>query len=73
MVCLGFKPGAAGWYSKTNPLNYGSTPMRSIHLVACVKVALGDEDELSALCKDVDIYPFCISLSYAKYLTEEII
>ena len=27
MVCLGFKPGAAGWKAQTNPLNYGGTPL----------------------------------------------
>ena len=26
MVCLGFKPGAAGWNVQTNPLSYGGTP-----------------------------------------------
>ena len=26
MVCLGFKPGAAGWNARTNPLSYGGTP-----------------------------------------------
>ena len=26
MVCLGFKPGAAGWKVQTNPLSYGGTP-----------------------------------------------
>ena len=26
MVCLGFKPGAAGWKAYTNPLSYDSTP-----------------------------------------------
>ena len=26
MVCLGLKPGAAGWYLKSNPLSYGDTP-----------------------------------------------
>ena len=25
-VCLGLKPGAAGWKSQPNPLNYGGTP-----------------------------------------------
>ena len=25
MVCLGFKPEAAGWKAQTNPLSYGST------------------------------------------------
>ena len=26
MVCLGFKPGAAGWKAQMNPLSYGGTP-----------------------------------------------
>ena len=26
MVCLGFKPGAAGWQAKTKPWSYGGTP-----------------------------------------------
>ena len=26
MVCLGFEPGAAGWYSKTNALGYSGNP-----------------------------------------------
>ena len=26
MVCLGFKPGAAGWKARMNPLSYGGTP-----------------------------------------------
>ena len=26
MVCLGFKPGAAGWKAQTDPLSYGGTP-----------------------------------------------
>ena len=26
MVCLGLKPGAAGWKAQTNPLSYGGTP-----------------------------------------------
>ena len=26
MVCLGFKPGVAGWKAQTNPLSYGGTP-----------------------------------------------
>ena len=26
MVCLGLKPGAAGWKVQTNPLSYGGTP-----------------------------------------------
>ena len=25
MVCLGLKPGAAGWKAQTNPLSYGGT------------------------------------------------
>ena len=25
MVCLGLKPGAAGWKAQMNPLTYGST------------------------------------------------
>ena len=25
-MCLGFKPGAAGWKARTNPLSYGGTP-----------------------------------------------
>ena len=27
IVCLGLKPGAAGWKGQTNPRSYGSTPM----------------------------------------------
>ena len=27
MVCLGLKPGAAGWKAQTNPLSYGGTPV----------------------------------------------
>ena len=27
MVCLGFKPGAAGWKAQTNPLSYSDTPL----------------------------------------------
>ena len=27
MVCLGLKPGAAGWKVQTNPLSYSGTPM----------------------------------------------
>ena len=27
MVCLGLKPGAAGWQVQTNPLSYGGTPL----------------------------------------------
>ena len=27
MVCMGLKPGAAGWKVQTNPLSYGSIPM----------------------------------------------
>ena len=26
MVCLGLKPGAAGWKAQTNPLSYSGTP-----------------------------------------------
>ena len=26
MVCLGLKPGAAGWKAQTNLLNYGAPP-----------------------------------------------
>ena len=26
MVCLGFKPRAAGWKAQTDPLSYGGTP-----------------------------------------------
>ena len=26
MVCLGLKPGVAGWKAQTNPLSYGGTP-----------------------------------------------
>ena len=26
MVCLGFKPGAAGWKAQMNPLSYSGTP-----------------------------------------------
>ena len=26
MVCLGLKPGAAGWKNHTNPMSYGCTP-----------------------------------------------
>ena len=26
MVCLGFKPGVAGWKAQTNPLSYGGIP-----------------------------------------------
>ena len=26
MVCLGLKPGAAGWKAQTNPLSYGGIP-----------------------------------------------
>ena len=26
MVCLGLKPGVAGWKAQTNPLSYGSIP-----------------------------------------------
>ena len=26
MVCLGFKPGVAGWKAQTNPLSYDCTP-----------------------------------------------
>ena len=26
MLCLGLKPGAAGWKAQTNPLSYGGTP-----------------------------------------------
>ena len=28
MVCLGFKPGVAGWKAQTNPLSYGGTPFQ---------------------------------------------
>ena len=30
MVCLGLKPGAAGWKAQTNPLSYGGTPSKII-------------------------------------------
>ena len=30
MVCLGLKPGAAGWKVQTNPLSYGGTPRKEI-------------------------------------------
>ena len=30
MVCLGFKPGVAGWKAQTNPLSYCGTPMLDI-------------------------------------------
>ena len=26
-MCLGLKPGAAGWKAQTNPLSYGGTPV----------------------------------------------
>ena len=28
MECLGVEPGAAWWKAQTNPLSYGSTPMK---------------------------------------------
>ena len=30
MVCLGFKPRAAGWKAQTNPLSYGGTPNKQM-------------------------------------------
>ena len=30
MVCLGFKPMAAGWKAQMNPLSYGGTPTKII-------------------------------------------
>ena len=49
MVCLGFKPGAAGWKARTNPLRYGGTPfwvnlcrlfvLREKYLFSCVPSA----------------------------------
>ena len=30
MVCLGVKPGVAGWKAQTNPLSYGGTPIFQI-------------------------------------------
>ena len=48
MVCLGVKPGVAGWKAQTNPLSYGGTPITSFlplksfghyfNLVATVKL-----------------------------------
>ena len=32
MVCLGFKPRAAGWKVQTDPLSYGGTPSWSTNL-----------------------------------------
>ena len=31
MVCLGFKPGAAGWKARTNPLSYPGTRLFILH------------------------------------------
>ena len=40
MVCLGFKPGVAGWKARTNPLSYGGgTPIFTI-VVSAVTVYL---------------------------------
>ena len=33
MVCLGIKPGAAGWKAQTNPLSYGGTPKRWLFIL----------------------------------------
>ena len=30
MVCLGLKPGAAGWKAQTNPLSYSGTPITKV-------------------------------------------
>ena len=30
MVCLGFEPGAEGWYAQTKPRSYGGHPQFSI-------------------------------------------
>ena len=32
MVCLGVKPGPAGWKAQTNPLSYGGTPIVELFL-----------------------------------------
>ena len=39
MVCLGLKPGMAGWKAQTNPLSYGGTPSkRKKYMVRVVSV-----------------------------------
>ena len=53
MVCLGLKPGAAGWKARTNPLSYGSTHL-SKYLVSdlnafFVKLLLQQEASLRSI------------------------
>ena len=33
MVCLGLKPGMAGWKAQTNPLSYGSAPFLNLNFI----------------------------------------
>ena len=41
MVCLGLKPGAAGWKAKMNPLSYGGIPYDvDVDVCLCVLVTL---------------------------------
>ena len=40
MVCLGLKPGVAGWKAQTNALSYGGTPINHLGtLSTSVKIA----------------------------------
>ena len=40
MVCLGFKPGAAGWKVQMNPLSYGVTPLQSFFQILILALGI---------------------------------
>ena len=40
MVCLGFKPGAAGWKVQMNPLSYGGTPLQSFFQILILALGI---------------------------------
>ena len=41
MVCLGLKPGAAGWKAQMNPLSYSGIPFRPFLLLEIIRTKFG--------------------------------
>ena len=59
MVCLGIKPGVAGWKAETNPLSYGGTQKE--------KLCFGENTKCS-FCPNTQAY---FSIEIPKLLKEK--
>ena len=51
MVCLGFEPGATGWWAQTKPRSYGGHPKATLirNLQSSIVIRDRTEDKIEAL------------------------